>query len=74
MKKLLAVFTISALLLTGCATPENKPEYDALELATYNLCVEKVVDGWVKSSTFLLTAQYIEQAKNECSELLPVKK
>lgn len=73
MKKLLPVITISALLLTGCATPENKPEYDALELATYNLCLEKVVDGWVTSNSFLLTAQFIEQAKNECSKLLPVK-
>ena len=73
MKSHLSVLVISASILTGCATPENKPEYDEIELASYNLCLEKVVDGWIKSGTFLLTSQYIEQAKNECSKLLPVK-
>ncbi len=67
---------MTASILTGCTanTAESPPEYDQVDLITYNVCIEKVVDGWVKSGTFLLTSQYVEQAKTECSKLLPVKK
>ncbi len=67
---------ICALLVTGCTanTVESKPEYDELDLMSYRICLEKVVDGWVKSGSFILTSQYIEQAKSECAKLIPVKK
>ncbi len=76
MKSHLLALTVTALLLTGCAsnTPESKPEYDQVELLTYNICLQKVVDGWVSKGTWLLTEQYLDQAKNECKAFKPVKK
>ena len=78
MKSYLSVLVISALLLTGCSTPtaESKPEYDAVDLMVYNLCIEKIVEGKMKIGTsfWLLVPTYIASAQVECAEFKPVKK
>ena len=47
MKSYLSVLVISALLLTGCSTPtgESKPEYDAVDLIKYEMCMQTVLKG-----------------------------
>ena len=78
MKSHLSVLAVSALLLTGCSTPtaESKPEYDAVDLMVYNLCIEKIVEGKMKIGTsfWLLVPTYIASAQVECAEFKPVKK
>ncbi len=74
MKKHLLSLVIFSLLLTGCSTPASQPEYDEIELATYNLCLEKMVNSLLDGGGWSATARFIEMAKGECKELLPVKK
>ena len=76
MKLYLSVLAISALMLTGCSTPnaESKPEYDDLDLMVYQLCIEKIVDGYLDKGFFLMVPTYIETAEQECSGLKPLKK
>lgn len=76
MNKLLPGLAISALLLTGCSTPtpESKPEYDEVELMVYQLCVEKIVDGYLDKGFFLMLPNFIKNAEEECAELKPNKK
>ena len=78
MNNLLLTLAVSALLLTGCSTPtaESKPEYDAVDLMVYNLCIEKIVEGKMKIGTsfWLLVPTYIASAQVECAEFKPVKK
>jgi hypothetical protein len=76
IRSYLSVLAISTLLLTGCSTPtpESKPEYDEVELMTYNICLEKLVDELVNKGTWLLIDQYVDQAKIGCEAFMPVKK
>lgn len=76
MKRLLPVLAISALLVTGCtaSTPESNPEYDEVELMVYQLCVEKIVDGYLDKGFFLMLPNFIKNAEEECAELKPNKK
>ena len=48
MKSYLSVLAISALMLTGCSTPnaESKPEYDELELIQYENCMQTLLKGF----------------------------
>jgi hypothetical protein len=63
-------------MVTGCSTPVpvSEPEYDAVELMVYNLCIEKIVDGFLDKGFFGMVPTFIENAEEECKELKPLKK
>ena len=75
MKKLLPVLAISALLLTGCATPENKPKYDEVDLIKYESCLKLVIEKTDYRLTDGLTmSQVMKKIDGYCDSVKPQKK
>ena len=78
MKKLLPVFAISALLLTGCSNqnPDDKTEYDPVELIEYEACFKLVLDGLLNDpiGKYFETSRQMKIASDNCEPLRPTKK
>ena len=78
MKKLLPVFAISALLLTGCSNqnPDDKTEYDPVELIKYEACFKLVLDGLLNDpiGKYFETSRQMKIASDNCEPLRPTKK
>ena len=79
MNKLLPVLAISALLLTGCSTPtpESKPEYDEVELAVYQSCVDAYMKQLIEPRYHILgggSPDVIRRVNGLCDPFKPVKK
>jgi hypothetical protein len=79
MKSHLSALTVTALLLTGCAsnTPESKPEYDAVELALYQSCVDTYMKQSIEPQYRILgggSPDVIRRVNGLCDPFKPVKK
>ena len=78
MKKLLPVFAISALLLTGCSNQnlDDKTEYDPVELIEYEACFKLVLDGLLNDpiGKYFETSRQMKIASDNCEPLRPTKK
>jgi hypothetical protein len=72
MKSYLSVLAISALMLTGCASPNNEsqPEYDAVDLLEYQMCLELRLRN---SEPFLANGQ-LQVARKDCQAYKPIKR
>jgi len=80
MNNQLIAISMTALLLTGCASPkvESQPEYDAVELALYKSCLDASYAEYIKpayrsemGSSSMGTSKRIAGL---CEHLKPVKK
>ena len=78
MQKFLPVFAISALLLTGCSNqnPDDKTEYDPVELIEYEACFKLVLDGLLNDTIgkYFETSRQMKIASDNCEPLRPTKK
>ena len=77
MKKLLPILAISALLLTGCSSqnPENKSEYDPVELIRYETCLKVLIEKSGYTLTDGLTMpQIMKKIDGFCDFMKPQKK
>jgi hypothetical protein len=74
--KFLPLSLITVLMATGCSTPVpvSELEYDAVDLMVYNLCIEKIVDGYLDKGFFLMVPTFIQNTEGECKELKPLQK
>ena len=74
------IFVLMAtLFLTGCSapTPESKPEYDAVELALYQSCVDAYMNKYIDPKYGILyggSPEVIRQVNDLCDPFKPVKK
>ena len=74
--KVLAPLAISLILVSGCSsTPENKPEYDELEVIRYEICLETHAN-YLRQKYFgtNTTSDLVQVATLVCKDLQPKKK
>ena len=79
MKSHISVLAISVLLLSGCSssTPESKLEYDAVELAVYQSCVDAYMKQLIEPRYHILgggSPDVIRRVNGLCDPFKPVKK
>ena len=79
MKSLPIASLALVLALSGCSTPtsESKPEYDELEVKSYEICLESHTN-YLRQKYFNsvtdTTADMVEAAERTCERLKPVKR
>lgn len=78
MRSYLSMLAVSALLLTGCSNqnPDDKTEYDPVELIEYEACFKLVLDGLLNDpiGKYFETSRQMKIASDNCEPLRPTKK
>ncbi len=77
MKSSLAILIVSSLLLTGCSnqSPDNKTEYDPVELIRYETCLKVLIEkSGYKLTDGLTMPQIMEKIDGFCDFMKPLKR
>lgn len=77
VKSCLSLLAISTLLLTGCSSqkPENKSEYDPVELIRYETCLKVIIEkSGYKLTDGLTMPQIMKKIDGFCDFMKPQKK
>jgi PBP1b-binding outer membrane lipoprotein LpoB len=77
MNKKALLLAVSALLLTGCSnqSPDNKTEYDPVELIRYETCLKVLIEkSGYKLTDGLTMPQIMEKIDGFCDFMKPQKR